>query len=460
MDHNAIAHMRFHFIAIGGSVMHNLALALHQMGHQVSGSDDEIYEPAKSRLSAKGILPSYSGWNPDAITPELDAVILGMHAKLDNPELKRAETLGVKVYSFPDFIYQQSQNKQRVVVAGSHGKTTITSMILHVLKHCGRKFDYLVGAQIEGFDTMVQITDDAPVLIVEGDEYLTSPTDRRPKFMAYHAHIAVISGIAWDHMNVFPTEADYNRQFELLVQSLPKAGVLIYQEEDKTLRQIVKRHARDEEHYLHPYSTPDFKIVDNQFELRLKGKKSLVSVIGRHNLANIAAAWEVCRELAVDIDDFMRHIATFKGAAKRLEKIYDDGKNVVFRDFAHAPSKVKATVEAVKELYGKQNVVAVLELHTFSSLNKAFLHQYHRSLRPIKNKLVFVNQHTLDTKGYPAISKQELIQAFDDPSLEYATTAEQLQAWVKAQRQTSGNVFLFMSSGPFADLDLKNLAIG
>lgn len=440
--------------------MHNLAIALHKMGHQVSGSDDEIYEPAKSRLSGLGILPEQEGWFPDRIHTGLDAVILGMHAKIDNPELKKAQELGVQVFSFPEFIYSQSKNKQRIVIAGSHGKTTITAMILHVLRKVGRSFDYLVGAQLEGFETMVQLTHEAPIIVVEGDEYLASALDRRPKFLVYKPHIAVISGIAWDHVNVFPTEEIYNRQFELLVQGLPKAAGLVYNEEDKLVKQVVRKHARDEEHYLHPYTTPDFKIIDNRFEIRMKGLRANLEVIGRHNLSNIAAAWEVCKQLAIDQEVFLKHISTFKGAAKRLEKLHDDGNNVIFKDFAHAPSKVRATVEAVKEVYGKKNIIAVLELHTFSSLNKSFLHQYRRTMRSVKHKVVFINADTLKMKGYPPISKQELVEAFDDPAIEYASTPAELQALVRKLRISTGNVFLFMSSGPYAGLDLKELALG
>jgi UDP-N-acetylmuramate: L-alanyl-gamma-D-glutamyl-meso-diaminopimelate ligase len=451
--------MKVHFIAIGGSVMHNLALALHQLGHTVSGSDDEIYDPARSRLEAKGLMPNALGWDANRIHAELDAVIVGMHAKDGNPELDRARSLGVKVWSFPEFLYQHSRNKQRVVICGSHGKTTITSMVMHVLKGVGRKFDYMAGGQVEGFETMVGLSDDAPIIILEGDEYLASPLDKRPKFRVYQPHIALVSGIAWDHINVFPTEAEYIAQFEQLVAQMPKAGAIVYNDEDKEVRRILKRFAKPDEHYLHPYTTPDFKIRDAAFELRTLGAATPLQVIGRHNMSNISGAWEVCKLLAVQPQDFLKHIATFKGAARRLEKIHDDGRNVIFKDFAHSPSKVKATVEAVTELYGKNQVVACLELHTFSSLNKAYLSQYRKTLKGLKHKIVFIDAHTLQMKNYPAISKRELTEAFADDDIQYATNATELQQYIRAAKGPNGNVFLMMSSGNYGGQDLKALCL-
>jgi UDP-N-acetylmuramate: L-alanyl-gamma-D-glutamyl-meso-diaminopimelate ligase len=450
--------MNVHFIAIGGSVMHNLAIALHQLGHKVSGSDDEIYDPARTRLQALGLLPATVGWDAARIHAGLDAVIVGMHAKEGNPELDRAKSLGVKIWSFPEFLYQHSRNKQRIVIGGSHGKTTITSMIMHVLRCMGRKFDYMAGGQVEGFETMVGLSDDAPIIILEGDEYLASPLDKRPKFRVYQPHIALISGIAWDHINVFPTEESYIAQFEQLVASMPKAGALVYNDEDKEVRRIIKRFAKPDEHYLHPYSTPDFRIRDGAFELRMGGDTRL-QVIGRHNLSNIAGAWEVCKLLAVPQATFLRHIATFKGAAKRMEKIHDDGRSIIYKDFAHSPSKVKATVEAVLELYKKQQVVACLELHTFSSLNKNFLSQYRKTLKGLKHKIIFIDAHTLQMKNYPAISKAELVDAFGDDEIQYASNVTELQQLVRNAKAAGGNVFLMMSSGNFAGQDLKTLCL-
>ena len=451
--------MKVHFIAVGGSVMHNLAIALNRSGYTVSGSDDEIYDPARTRLEKEGLLPASEGWDPSRITSDLDAVILGMHAKADNPELARAQELGVKVYSFPDFIMEQSRSKHRIVIAGSHGKTTITAMVMHVMRGMGMEFDYLVGGQVEGFDVMVKLTKDAPTIILEGDEYLSSKLDPRPKFLAYKPHMALISGIAWDHINVFPTEEQYVYQFEQLVETMPKAGVIVFNQEDKRLVNIIKTFADKEAYYLLPYKTPDHRIREGKYEIKIKGIRTKMEVIGKHNMANIEGAWQICDWLGIDVEDFHKQISTFKGASKRLEKIYEDDSSLVFKDFAHSPSKVKATSEAVAELYKKRNVVACLELHTFSSLNKAFLSQYKDTLKSLKNKIVFINEHTLKRKNFPAISREELVSAFNDKKIEFASNVEELKAAVKKLRGDSNNVFLMMSSGNFANQDLKELAV-
>lgn len=451
--------MKIHFVAIGGSVMHNLAIALKRQGHEVSGSDDEIYDPARQNLSSEGLLPETVGWDAGRIGEDLDAVIVGMHAKADNPELVKARKLGLKVYSFPEFFYEHSKSKQRVAICGSHGKTTITSMVMHVLRGMGRKFDYMVGGSVQGFDCQVRLSDDAPVIILEGDEYLTSPEDRRPKFLVYQPHIALISGIAWDHINVFPTEETYVEQFASLVRSMPKAGMIVYNEEDARLRDIIKAHADKEAHYLHTYGTPSHKIRNGHCELELDGERGQVAVFGKHNMANLAGAYRVCHLLGVQAGEFLHHIKDFSGASKRLEKIYEQGNDTIFKDFAHSPSKVQATVEAVKEMFGKKNIVACLELHTFSSLNKAFLSQYNKTLKALKHKVIFISSHTLEMKNYPPISREELVEAFGDSGIEYATTVEELKAKIRSLRDDKGNVFLMMSSGNFANQDLKELAL-
>ncbi len=448
---------RIHLIAVGGSIMHNLALALHQNGHVVTGSDDEIYDPAKSRLAGAGLIPEQMGWDTGRITADIDMVILGMHAKDDNPELARARELDLRILSFPEFMYEHSRNKQRIVIAGSHGKTTITSMVMHVMKEMGRDFDYMVGAQVQGFDTMVRLSDEAPVIILEGDEYLTSTIDRRPKFLVYKPHICLISGIAWDHINVFPTLREYTRQFELLVRSMPKAGVIVFNDEDRLVKKIVRQNYDKESQYLLPYKTPESRIRGGKFEVRMKGIRKEMNVIGKHNLSNIAGAWEVCSQLSVGQPEFLDTISQFRGAANRLEKIYEDESNIIFKDFAHSPSKVMATVEAIRELFGKRNIIACLELHTFSSLNKKFLKQYRKTLKSIRQKVVFVNQHTLKMKKYPPITRAELVEAFDDDAIEYAMSAEDLVNFVRRMKKGK-NVLLMMSSGNFADLDLKSLA--
>ncbi len=451
--------MNVHFIAVGGSIMHNLAIALKRSGHTVSGSDDEIYEPARSRLATEGLLPEVSGWDPGRISVDIDAIILGMHAKRDNPELLRAQEFGIRIYSFPEFIMEHSRAKHRVVIAGSHGKTTITSMVMHVMRGMGRDFDYLVGGQIEGFDVMVRLTEEAPTIILEGDEYLSSSLDPRPKFLTYKPHMALISGIEWDHVNVFPTEEQYVYQFEQLVENMPKAGVIVFNEEDKRLVNIIKTFGDKEAFYLFPYGTPDYRIREEKYEVRIKGIRSPVEVIGKHNMANIEGAWQICDWMGIEIEDFLAQIASFKGASKRLEKIYEDGSSVMFKDFAHSPSKVKATAEAVAELYSKRNIVACLELHTFSSLNKDFIAQYKNTLKSLRNKIVFVDEHNLERKNYPVISREEVISAFKDKKIEFATTVEELQSAVRKLRKDTGNVFLMMSSGNFANLDLTELAL-
>jgi UDP-N-acetylmuramate: L-alanyl-gamma-D-glutamyl-meso-diaminopimelate ligase len=449
--------MRIHLIAIGGSAMHNLALALRQMGHSVTGSDDEIFEPSKSRLEKAGILPAQFGWFPEKISPEIDIIIVGMHAREDNPELLRANELRIKAVSYPQFIYEHSINKHRIVICGSHGKTTITSMIMHAMRASGRKFDYLVGAQVEGFDTMVRLSDDAPTLIVEGDEYLAAPNQKIPKFLVYQPHVVILSGIAWDHINVFPTEAHYVEQFALLLRNLDKAGMVIYNEEDPAVRNLVRRNTNPELHYLYPYTTPTLRKNGLAYEVKIEGSKGQIPLIGKHNFSNLAAAWQVMKLLALDAQSFLHHMASFRGAAFRLQKVYEDENNVVIKDFAHSPSKVKASVAAVADFYDKKAVIACLELHTFSSLNKEFLRQYRKTLKLIKKKVVFVNEHTLKMKNMIPITREEIIQAFEDKDIHFVTTQEEL---VKVLGVLKGikNVFLMMSSGNFGDLDLGQIA--
>ena len=358
--------MRIHFIAIGGSAMHNLAIALHKKGYQITGSDDVIFEPAKSRLDKYGLLPAEMGWNAERITKDLDAVILGMHARIDNPELLKAQELGVKIYSYPEYIYEQSKNKLRVVIGGSHGKTTITSMILHVLNHYNRDFDYLVGAQLAGFETMVKVTEEAPVMIIEGDEYLSSPIDRRPKFHLYKANVAVISGIAWDHINVFPTYADYTSQFDKFINTIVDGGSLIYCEADNDLNEIVQQSTAKVSKI--PYAIPAHEIVNGI--TYLLPEHTALKVFGDHNLMNLNAAKLVCKELNISESEFNEAISSFTGAAKRLEVISADESTNVYKDFAHSPSKLKATIDAVKSQFTDRKLTACIELHTFSSLNK------------------------------------------------------------------------------------------
>lgn len=454
--------MRIHFIAIGGAAMHNLALTLQKKGHTITGSDDVIYEPSHTRLAEAGLLPQQEGWYPEKITPDIDAVILGMHARIDNPELARARELGLKIFSYPEFIYHESEEKKRIVVAGSHGKTTITAMILHAMQYAGVKTDYLVGASIDGFDRMVELTEDAGTIVIEGDEYLSSPLDMRSKFLHYHPHVAVISGIAWDHMNVFKTYESYTDSFVKFIQSLEKGAVLIYNSEDPEVVRIV-RQAFDErpdmDIKLEPYSTHPYEIQDGHVYLQDGGNRYPVTLFGRHNMSNLSAAMLAAEQAGVSRLDFYLSLADFKGAKNRLERQYDDGRTVVFKDFAHAPSKVRATVAAVKELYLDRRVVACMELHTYSSLNKDFLPQYKGTMAGADKAFVFYSHHAMEIKRMPPLDPEWVREEFDHPDLEVKTDIESLREAVKAI-PTDGTVFLFMSSGSWDATDwLKELGL-
>ncbi len=436
--------------------MHNLAIELHLKGYIVTGSDDEIYEPSASRLAQYDLLPAVTGWFPEKITTDLQSVILGMHARQDNPELARARELGIKVYSYPEYIFEQSQSKQRVVIAGSHGKTTTTSMVLHVLKYNNRIFNYLVGAQIEGFDNMVKLSENAPVIIVEGDEYFTSPLDPTPKFMHYQPHIALISGIAWDHFNVFPTWESYVKQFELLADSLPKAGAIIFDETDDMLNVIGQKERPDVANI--PYNVHPNKI-ENGRTILLTAEQGEVPVLvfGNHNMKNISGAKAVCERLGITDEEFYNAIQTFKGASKRLELLGSSDSVSVYRDFAHAPSKVEATTAALKEQFPDRQLVACAELHTFSSLNKAFLTQYRRKLKAADVAVIYYNPQTVEHKRLEALSEEDIRTAFKRDDLKIFTDSAQMEAFLKSLTWENANLLL-MSSGTFGDLDLKTLS--
>jgi len=443
--------MRIHFIAIGGSIMHNLALALKNEGHRVTGSDDEIYDPARSRLKRGGILPSEMGWNPNRISNELDAIILGMHARQDNPELIRAAELNIRVYSFPEFVREQSADKTRVVVAGSHGKTSTTSMIMHVLNKMKRDFDYLVGAQLPDFELMVHLSD-APVIIIEGDEYLSSPIDRSPKFLHYKPHISVITGVAWHHMNVFPTLEIYHSQFDLYLESLPDGAVCFYYKKDDVLAKLAGKYA--EKLQLTPYVALAHRYTNNGAVVYdQEGGTHLMRVFGSHNFENMQAARLICSELGIEDHDFFASMESFKGASMRLQEIYASDTITVYRDFAHAPSKVRATVRAVRERYNKEPVTAIVELHTFSSLSKDFLPQYKGALDAADNRFVFYTPHTLKVKKLPAVSSEEICAAFGG-DVHVFTSVEQLIEALPAQFV---GVHLWMSSGRFGEVDLLEI---
>ncbi|WP_262490420.1 UDP-N-acetylmuramate--L-alanine ligase [Hymenobacter lapidarius] len=445
-----------HLIAVGGSIMHNLALALHRRGAHVTGSDDEIFEPAKGRLAAAGLLPAQEGWDVGNITPDLDAVIVGMHARPDNPELLRAQELGLKIYSFPEYIYEASRDKQRIVIGGSHGKTSITACILHVLRYHGRIFDYAVGAQLAGFDLMVQLTDEAPIIIIEGDEYLSSPVDRRPKFHLYQHHIGVISGISWDHINVFPTEENYREQFRIFADMTPKAGVLIYDRDDEQT-QLIAVPSNPDVTYV-GYGPHEHVIRDGRtYLLNKKDEEVAIQVFGEHNLRNISAAKEVCKQLGIKGKDFFKAIASFPGAARRLELVKEGATSVVYKDFAHAPSKLKATATALKKQFPQRRLVACLELHTFSSLNPAFLPQYAHCFDAPDVAVVYFNPQVLAHKRLPPLAAATVVEAFQRPDLRVITDSTELAAFLREQEWANANLLL-MSSGTFDGLDLAALA--
>ena len=436
--------------------MHNLALALQQRGTRVTGSDDEIFEPARSRLAAASILPAQEGWFPENIHAGLSAVIVGMHARADNPELLRAQELGLKVYSFPEYIYEASRDKQRIVIGGSHGKTSITALILHVLRYHGRQFDYAVGAQLAGFDLMVKLTEDAPIIIIEGDEYLSSPIDRRPKFHLYQHHIGVISGISWDHINVFPTEEIYREQFRIFADMTPKAGVLIYDRDDEQT-QLIAVPTNPDVTYI-GYGPHEHVIRNGKtFLITKKDEEVPIQVFGQHNLRNISAAKEVCKQLGIKGKDFFKAVASFPGAARRLELVREGATSVVYKDFAHAPSKLKATASALKQQYPQRRLVACLELHTFSSLNPAFLPQYAHCFDAPDVAVVYFNPHVLEHKRLPPLPAAAVAEAFQRPDLKVITDSAELKAFLQAQSWDNANLLL-MSSGTFDGLDLASLA--
>jgi len=446
--------MRIHFIAIGGAAMHNLALALHHKGYQVSGSDDAIFEPSFSRLAKYGLLPEEMGWFSDRITTNLDAVILGMHAKLDNPELLKAQTLGLKIYSYPEFLYNESLNKTRVVIGGSHGKTTITSMILHVLQYNNKPTDYMVGAQLEGFDTMVHLTANNDFIVLEGDEYLTSPIDLRPKFHLYQPNIALISGIAWDHINVFPTFENYVEQFEIFIKKITNGGILIYNATDAWVKKIAEESTQPIRKI--PYDIPKHLVKDGKTWLETPEGLIPIEIFGEHNLNNLAGAKWICQCMGVDENDFYEAIATFKGASKRLEKIAESNHKVAYKDFAHSPSKVSATTRALKQQYPERKLIACLELHTYSSLNINFLKEYKGALDAADVAVVFYSPDALKIKRLEEITAEQIGLSFEREDLIIYTQPEDFRKFLFNQNFDDSSLLL-MSSGNYGGLNFADL---
>lgn len=447
--------MRVHFISIGGSVMHQLAIALKKKGYKVSGSDDEIFEPSFANLEQQGLLPSSMGWHPQKITADIKAVILGMHAKADNPEIAKAKELSLPIFSFPEYIFEESKQKTRVVVGGSHGKTTTTAMIMHVLKYAEKDFDYLVGARINGFKQSVSITD-APVIICEGDEYPASTIERRPKFHFLYPHVAIITGIAWDHINIFPTFENYLEQFKIFIEKIESGGLLIYNQTDKVLADLVASVDRKDIKY-QPYNVPDFTISNGRTSVTIDGVSQTMKVFGNHNLLNMHAAYFACRQLGILTKTFLQGISTFEGASRRMELLASNDSTNIYRDFAHAPSKVKATIEAAKQQFANRQLIAVLELHTFSSLNEAFMQQYSGAMELADKAVVFYSNHALELKRMPPLPEAAVLQGFNKPGLGVINNKEDLEQWLHQQDFKNANL-LFMSSGNYDGLDIATFA--
>ena len=446
--------MRIHFIAIGGSAMHNLAIALHNKGEQVTGSDDEIFDPSRSRLTAKGLLPEQYGWFEDNISSDIDAVILGMHAKQDNIELLRAKALGLTIYSYPEFLYEQSKNKTRVVIGGSHGKTTITSMILHVMHYHDKEVDYMVGAQLEGFDTMVHLTKENDFIVLEGDEYLSSAIDRRPKFHLYKPNIALLSGIAWDHINVFPTFDNYVEQFRIFLSQITHGGAIVYNQEDIEVKQVVETAQNQIKKY--PYQTPRYSVNNGDTLLDTEDGPMPIEVFGKHNLNNLEGARWICQLMGVQQEDFYEAIATFKGASKRLEKIGQGPTSIAYKDFAHSPSKVRATTQALKSQYPERSLLACLELHTYSSLNPEFLSEYKGTLNGADKAVVFYSPNAVKIKKLEAVSSTQILKAFQREDLVVFTDPAAFQDYLFEQDFTDTSLLL-MSSGNYGGLDFEKV---
>lgn len=445
--------MNVHFIAIGGSAMHNLAIALKRKGITITGSDDEIFEPSKSRLDKEGILPQKEGWDASNIHPKLDAVILGMHAREDNPELIKAKELEIPIFSYPEYLYEQSKHKKRIVIGGSHGKTTITSMILHAINNLGLDVDYMVGAQLDGYDCMVKLTDEAPVMILEGDEYLSSPIDRRPKFHLYNPDVALISGIAWDHINVFPTFDNYVEQFKIFCDKITSKGRLIYNTEDIEVNKLGEQYNSSLQSI--PYQTPEYEVTDNGTILSFQGEKFPLNIFGSHNLQNLMGAMNVCESIGIEPKTFFKAMRTFTGAGKRLQKVVENKSFVMFKDFAHSPSKLKATTKAVKEQFNDRKLFACMELHTFSSLKKEFLPQYKNAMEKADKAIVYFNPEVVKHKKLDSIDKDLVRDAFGGKVIVMTETDTVLNI-IKSE-QLNHSVLLMMSSGNFDGIDYDSL---
>ncbi len=445
--------MNVHFIAIGGSAMHNLAIALSRKGINVTGSDDEIFEPSRTRLDKQGILPQTIGWNANLITSNLDAVILGMHAREDNPELLKAKELNIPIFSYPEYLYEQSKDKLRVVIGGSHGKTTITSMLLHVVNELKMNVDYMVGAQLEGYDCMVRLTEEAPIMILEGDEYLSSPIDRRPKFHLYKPNVAIISGIAWDHINVFPTFENYVDQFDIFCQKIENGGTLIYNTEDLEVKKLGEKYTASLNAI--PYQTPTYEVIETGTRLHFENKTYDLQIFGGHNLQNLMGAMRIGEAIGINPHSFFQAVTTFKGAGKRLQKIAETKSFTMFKDFAHSPSKLTATTKAVKEQFASRKVIACMELHTFSSLKKEFLPHYKGAMDKADEAVVYFSHEVVKHKKLEPITAEMVKEAFGG-NVKVMTETSEVLKYINDQKWND-SVLLMMSSGTFDGINYEEL---
>ena len=446
--------MKIHFIAIGGSAMHNLAIALKLKGYSITGSDDAINDPSRSRLKKYNLLPQKEGWFSEKITSDIDAVVLGMHAKDDNTELLKAREIGLKIYSYPEFIFNQSKDKIRIVIRGSHGKTSITSLVLHVLRTLNIESDYMVGAQLDGFEVMVKLTDTSKYIVLEGDEYLSSALDMRPKFHLYKPHIALISGIAWDHINVFKTFENYLKQFEIFINSIEKNGTLIYNELDPELKKLVSSN-KSNLNYI-PYLIPKHKIIDGISFIDFNNDLYRLKIFGDHNLQNISGALNICKALGVESEDFYNAITSFNGASNRLELVYKSLDTIIFKDFAHSPSKLKATTEAVRKQFPNRKLISFFELHTYSSLNPLFLEKYKDTLKCSNECYIYYSEKNMRIKRLEPIDSELIIKSFNHNNLTVIDNYEELNKKIY-DLDISNSVLLMMSSGKFGGLDIDKI---
>ena len=446
--------MKIHFIAIGGSAMHNLAIALKLKGYSITGSDDVINDPSRSRLKKYNLLPQKEGWFSYKISSDIDAVVLGMHAKDDNPELLKAREIGLKIFSYPEFIFNQSKDKIRIVIGGSHGKTSITSLVLHVLRTLNIESDYMVGAQLDGFEVMVKLTDTSKYIVLEGDEYLSSALDLRPKFHLYKPHIALISGIAWDHINVFKTFENYLKQFEIFINSIEKNGTLVYNELDPELKKLISSN-KSNLNYI-PYSIPKHKITDGISFINFNNELYRLKIFGDHNLQNISGALNICKALGVESDDFYNAITSFNGASNRLELVYKSSDTIIFKDFAHSPSKVKATTEAVRKQFPNRKLISFFELHTYSSLNPLFLEKYKDTLKCSDESYIYYSEKNMRIKRLEPIDSELIIRSFNHPTLTVIDNYKKLNKKIY-DLDLSNSVLLMMSSGKFGGLDIDKI---